>query len=198
VHRALTPGERRTLLVLARGAILDRLRGDGSLERLRSALEITPALEETRGAFVTLHVTDAAGDRPRLRGCIGTVAPTEPLHRHVIENAIHAAFDDPRFPPLEEREVPGLTIEISALTPMRPVEGPEVIVPGSDGVYLERGTSRAVFLPQVATEQGWGTREMLEHLALKAHLPRDGWHGASLKVFKAEVFGERDPVADAI
>jgi AmmeMemoRadiSam system protein A len=190
----LTPAERRTLLGLARAAILDRLRGDGSLERARTAARITPALERVRGAFVTLHTPDVPGGT-RLRGCIGTVTPTEPLYRHVIENAVHAAFDDPRFPPLEEHEVPGLTLEISALTALSPVNGPEAIVPGRDGVQLESGGSRSVFLPQVATEQGWGTRELLEHLALKAHLPRDAWQVANLAVFQAEVFGETDTPA---
>ena len=66
----------------------------------------------------------------------------------------------------------------------------DVIEPGRDGVLLEKGPRKAVFLPQVATEQGWGRRELLEHLALKAGLPRDGWRDASFSVFRAEVFGE--------
>jgi AmmeMemoRadiSam system protein A len=189
----LGAAERRTLLTLARSAIADRLGDDGSLERARGTAEITPALQEVRGAFVTLRGPERVpGGTFVLRGCIGTVFPEEPLHDNVVHNAVHAAFDDPRFPPVEPAELVALTIEISALTPMRSVTDPETIETGRHGVHLEHGAHRAVFLPQVATEQGWTRRDLLEHLALKAGLPRDGWRDAVLQVFEAEVFGERD------
>jgi AmmeMemoRadiSam system protein A len=185
----LTPEERRTLLGLARAAIVDRLRADGSLERLRNEARLTPALEQNRGAFVTLHVGSKDGAR-RLRGCIGTITAREALHLNVVHNAVHAAFDDPRFTRLEVDELPLLDVEISALTPLRPVDGPDRVVPGRDGVLLRRGGRSAVFLPQVATEQGWGIEELLENLALKAGLGRDEWREAELEVFQAEVFAE--------
>jgi AmmeMemoRadiSam system protein A len=185
----LTPEEREALLSLARAAIVDRLRADGSLERMRDEARLTPALEQRRGAFVTLHVRAKDGSH-RLRGCIGTITPREPLHRNVVHNAIHAAFDDPRFTPLEIGELPALSIEVSALTPLCAVDGPDRVVPGRDGVLLRRGGRSAVFLPQVATEQGWGVEELLENLALKAGLGREEWREADLEVFQAEVFGE--------
>jgi len=189
----LTTAERQTLLRLARAAIVDRLNGDGSLDRSREDARLTPVLEEHRGAFVTLHVGAKDGAR-QLRGCIGSITGREALYLNVIHNAVHAAFDDPRFSPLEIDELPSLSIEISALTPLRAVEGPDAVVPGRDGVVLRKGARSAVFLPQVATEQGWGVRELLENLALKAGMQRDEWREAGLEGFRAEVFGERDPV----
>jgi AMMECR1 domain-containing protein len=85
-----------------------------------------------------------------------------------------------------------IEIEISVLTPMVPVPGPDAIVPGRDGVVLRAGGRSAVFLPQVATEQGWGRTELLDNLALKAGLPAGAWRGkdASFLTFQADVFGE--------
>jgi AmmeMemoRadiSam system protein A len=125
-----------------------------------------------------------------LRGCIGYMGSREPLYRSVIDVARKSALEDPRFSPLAADELPGVRIEISALTPMRPVAGPEAIVVGRHGVQLVQGARRAVFLPQVAPEHGWDRAALLEHLARKAGLPADGWRGGQFSVFEAEVFGE--------
>jgi uncharacterized protein (TIGR00296 family) len=86
-----------------------------------------------------------------------------------------------------------LTIEISVLTPPAPVAGYEAIRVGTDGVVLQKQGRSAVFLPQVATEQGWNREQMLTQLALKAGLPPNAWReGATFLVFQAEVFGEAD------
>ncbi len=192
---ALDIPERRTLLELARSAIVDRVLSDGTLERCRAAAHITPTLEALRGAFVTLHVSvrSDSSEPHRLRGCIGSITSQEPLHRNVIRNAVRSAFEDPRFPALDATELERLEIEISALTPLRPVRDPASIVAGRDGVHLEHGKSSAVFLPQVAVEQGWDATELLQHLAIKAGLSREGWRDAGLEVFQAEVFGEASP-----
>jgi AmmeMemoRadiSam system protein A len=187
---ALTARERENLSLLARASLEEALGIAGAVKRALAGIELTPALRETRGAFVTLRergVVDATG-HPRLRGCIGTIEAREALHESVVRNAAHAALDDPRFAPVTRDELPGLSVEISALTPMRPVAGPGEIVCGRDGVLLERGSRRAVFLPQVATEQGWSVTELLEHLAQKAGLAGDDWRDAKLSVFEAEVF----------
>lgn len=190
----LDAAERRALLSLARAAIVDRMLSDGSLARCRDDVRITPALEAHRGAFVTLHVSEppeSAGTR-RLRGCIGTISPHEALHENVVRNAVHAAFDDPRFPALGREECSRLHIEISALTPVEEASDPESIVPGRDGVVLTHPSGSAVFLPQVATEQHWGRQDLLENLAVKAGLPRDAWKEGRIDVFRAEVFAEDD------
>lgn len=142
-------------------------------------------LRERRGAFVTLTLDGA------LRGCIGFIEGIEPLAAAVAVNAAAAAARDPRFPPVRPDEAARLHIEISALSPLRPVAGPEGIEVGRHGIVLTRGSARAVFLPQVAPEQGWDRDTTLDHLALKAGLPRDGWRSrARFEVFEADVFTE--------
>jgi AmmeMemoRadiSam system protein A len=190
----LHAADRSALLRLARLSIEDAILGSRSVESALAAIELTSPLVEKRGAFVTLwekEGNDAEEDR-RLRGCIGTIESADPLYRNVLRNAAHAALEDPRFAPVAAAELTRLQIEISALTPLLSVEGPEAIVIGTDGVVLEKGAFRAVFLPQVAVEQGWNTVQFLEHLARKAGLPPDDWKGAMLRTFGAEVFGEGD------
>jgi AmmeMemoRadiSam system protein A len=137
------------------------------------------------GAFVTLH------KRGQLRGCIGEIFPRRALVEAVAEQAINAAFHDPRFPRLHAGELDEIDIEISALTPPHPVESYDEIVIGRHGVVLEKNGRSAVFLPQVAPEQGWGLEETLTHLALKAGLASSDWKsGCRFEVFEAIVFGE--------
>jgi AMMECR1 domain-containing protein len=88
-------------------------------------------------------------------------------------------------------ELTGVRIEISALTPPRPLPPGGAIVIGRDGVALRLGAASAVFLPQVAPEQGWDAVTLLNQLARKAGLRPDRWREAQLQVFQAEVFGER-------
>ena len=80
---------------------------------------------------------------------------------------------------------------LGALTPPKPVASWRDIVLGRDGMTLEKGGAFAVFLPQVAPEQGWDLATTLTHLSLKAGLPADAWRsGASFETFRAEVFHE--------
>jgi AmmeMemoRadiSam system protein A len=142
--------------------------------------------------FVTLKLP-SPGDGPEngvLRGCIGTMTPIDPLHQAVIRTARSAAFGDPRFPPVELEELQRVRISISVLTPMTPIRDASEIVVGRDGVQLERGAHRSVFLPQVPVEQGWSRERYLEQLARKAGLDRDAWRDARLSTFRTESFGE--------
>ena len=146
-----------------------------------------PAALEPRGVFVTLK------KRGNLRGCIGRMVPDRPLANLVGTMALQAAFEDPRFRAVTLQELPDLEIEISVLTPMKPVSGPEAIVVGRDGVLLKKGGRSAVFLPQVAPEQGWGRDEMLDNLSRKAGLSASAWReGAEFSTFQALVFTEAD------
>jgi AmmeMemoRadiSam system protein A len=184
---ALLPEERESLLRLARGSILNTLENGTLPEPEELGVEITPTLQSLRGAFVTL----TRGGQ--LRGCIGDIFPQQPLYRSVMVNAVHAAIHDRRFRPVTPEEIPELRIEISVLTPQRTIETVEEIVVGTHGVVLEKAGRRAVFLPQVAPEQGWDRDEMLTHLARKAGLRGDAWRdGASFTVFEARVFGEEE------
>ena len=132
------------------------------------------ALAPPGATFVTLK---QAGE---LRGCIGSLEPRRPLGVDVRENAIAAAFRDPRFPPLAAWEYETTAIEVSLLTPEVRVDArseEELVAtlrPGVDGVIVQHGANRATFLPQV-----WATiadpREFLRALKRKAGLPEQFW-----------------------
>lgn len=188
----LDEAARQHLLRLARAALQQSLRSDGALDRELASSEPAPALLELRAAFVSLK-RPTSQDTETLRGCIGTIIARRPLYKSVIELARKSAFEDPRFAPMVADELCGVRIEISALTPMRSVAGPEEIETGRHGVQLSKGAAGAVFLPQVATEHGWSRETLLKQLALKAGLPEDAWRAAQLSVFEAEVFGEPKP-----
>jgi MEMO1 family protein len=144
-------------------------------------------LREHRGVFVTL--TEKRDGQ--LRGCIGNIFGDRPLVDGIVDNAVNAALHDPRFLAVTPDEESRLHLEISVLTPLRPVPGPEAIVVGRDGVLLEKQGRRSVFLPQVAPEQGWDVPTMLRHLAVKAGLGPDDWkEGATFQTFQAQVFEE--------
>jgi AmmeMemoRadiSam system protein A len=176
---------RRSLLDLARASIRDAILKDGSLEIAMEKTEITPPMLAERGLFVTIKEADR-----RLRGCIGTMSSRKPLYRTVIDTAPRAALEDPRFSPLGGEELEGVRISLSVLSPLRPLRDTAELVLGRDGLQLELREYRSVFLPQVATEQGWGRHQFLERLAMKAGLAKDAWREASLSVFEAVVFEE--------
>jgi AmmeMemoRadiSam system protein A len=105
-----------------------------------------------------------------------------------------AAFDDPRFPALEETDLDNVDVEISVLTPPRPISSPDEIEVGVHGLIVEMGYNKGLLLPQVAVEWKWDSREFLEQTCLKAGLDASSWQDpdASIYVFSAEVFGERE------
>ncbi len=178
----LSASDKLALLQLARQRIASRL--DGSVPEIK--IEATPAMQAVMGAFVTLH------KQGQLRGCIGEIFPRRPLVEAVAYQAVNAAFHDPRFPRLRADELDEIDIEISALTPPHPVGSFREIEIGRHGVVLEKHGHSAVFLPQVAPEQGWGLEETLSHLALKAGLGFSDWKsGCRFEVFEAIVFGEK-------
>jgi AmmeMemoRadiSam system protein B/AmmeMemoRadiSam system protein A len=175
--------QKRALLSLARSTITEVLLAD-ALPLPRSP---DPALNAHRGAFVTLKKNG------QLRGCIGHMAADGSLQKTVGAMALQAAFNDHRFTPVSVQELDQLEIEISVLTPYRPVAGPAAIRIGTDGVVIRKAGKSAVFLPQVAVEQGWNREEMLDYLCRKAGLPADGWkEGAELLTFQATVFSEHE------
>ena len=147
-----------------------------------------PALLENRGAFVTLRHGN------ELRGCLGYVEGIMPLIEAVAENAAAAARRDPRFSPVRPDELPHLTLEISALTPLAAVQDPADITAGQHGLMICLGPNRGLLLPQVATEYDWDRDQFLAHTCLKVGLPPDSWRdpSAQLYSFQAEVFGEKD------
>jgi len=184
-----TPGlneeDKKQLLLLARKTMVYALQNRRVPEASDLGITISDAMRPARAAFVTLKKNS------QLRGCIGDIFPQRPLYKSVITNAIHACVNDRRFEPVSQDELKDITIEISALTVPAPIASPDEIRIGVDGVILKKDGKSAVFLPQVAPEQGWDVDQTLTQLSRKARLPADGWkQGASFLVFQAEVFGE--------
>ncbi len=175
--------DQATLLMIARQTIAQYL----ASETTPLVRNVSPRLRARQGAFVTLN--DA---RDHLRGCIGHMADDLPLGQVVGAMALQAACNDQRFPAVTPGELDDLSIEISVLTPFVRVGGPQDIVVGRDGVVLRQGGRSAVFLPQVATEQGWDRDTLLTQLSRKAGLPGDAWrhNDAEFSTFQAQVFAE--------
>jgi AmmeMemoRadiSam system protein A len=192
--QTLDAEEGRLLLRLARSALMEKLGRRlpaGEAERLQSDLK-SPRLRMRRGTFVTLTL---AGN---LRGCIGNLFPTDSLVEGIRRNAVHAAFQDPRFNPLAEVELDQVEIEVSVLTEPQPLSysAPldllQKLRPHVDGVIVRQGYASATFLPQV-WDQLPNAEDFLGHLCLKAGLPRDAWKRSRLDVatYRVQRFEEQ-------
>ena len=157
------------LLGLARAAIAA---GFGSVAAPGD--DTAPWLAAPGACFVTLTLDG------RLRGCIGSIEPHRSLLYDVTHNAQAAAFADRRFPPLTASELPRTRIEVSLLSPTRPLpsNSPEELLsqlrPGIDGLILHWDGHRGTFLPQV-WEQLPEPQDFLNRLKLKAGLPESFW-----------------------
>jgi AmmeMemoRadiSam system protein A len=183
----LSAEDKNTLLSLARKTIVFYLDKRKIPEPSDLGIALTDGVKEERACFVTLK------ENGELRGCIGEIFPSQPLYKSVIVHAVAAAVRDPRFEAVSKDEVGKLSIEISALTPPRGVSSYRDIKIGTDGMVLKKNMRSAVFLPQVATEQGWSLEQTLSALSRKAGLPENAWkEGASFLTFQAEVFGESE------
>jgi hypothetical protein len=195
----LSEKDKEQLLTLARKTIVHYLKKKQVPEPSELGITISEAMRVPRAAFVTLKKSTVlqkhGEEKPQkvspLRGCIGDIFPRRPLYKSVIGNAINAAVNDRRFRPVTIDECNDITIEISALTAPKPISSPDEVRIGIDGVVLNKDGRSAVFLPQVAPEQGWDLNQTLTNLSLKARLSGDAWkEGASFLVFQAVVFGE--------
>jgi AmmeMemoRadiSam system protein A len=174
--------DQKTLLTIARKT-LEEFISNGNIPKF----DIKEGqLLEKRGVFVTLKKHD------ELRGCIGYIMPIEPLYKAVIEMTVSSSTKDPRFLPVSKKELKDISIEISALTPLMPVENPNQIEVGKHGLYITRGGRSGLLLPQVATENKWNRDEFLSQTCRKAGLPQNAWKekGTKTYTFTAQIFSE--------
>ncbi len=178
--------DRAELLQLAR----DTIRAVATTGRLPDYQTANPWFLEPAAVFVTLRGAPTEYERQgELRGCVGQVEADAPLYAAVQDAAAKAATVDPRFYPVQANEVDTLTLEISVLSPMRPIERYEEIEIGRDGLLLVGERRRGLLLPEVPIEYGWGPREFVRQLCRRASLPDDAWPGhARLWAFTTESF----------
>ncbi len=182
----LTNEEKETLLFLARNT-LETYTKTGYPPNFEPAIDkLTPRLQEKYGVFVTLK---KCGE---LRGCIGHTIPRISLFQGVVENTINSSSRDWRFRPVAQKEVSDIIIEISVLSKPKRIPGPDDFTVGKEGIIIRKGYANALFLPQVAKEQGWNKTETFCHLCQKAGLSRNAWEEDNVEfyVFTANVFHE--------
>ena len=173
--------EKKALLALARETILCYL----TTQTVPLARNLPARMDFPQGAFVTLR---KGGD---LRGCIGHIAPDIELGKTVGMVAFESAFNDSRFLPVQLNEMRDIEIEISVMTPLKPIRTPDEIVIGRDGILMSKDGVSSIFLPQVAPENKWGKTETLDNLCRKASLSLGCWKkGAAFQIFQADVFSE--------
>lgn len=185
----LSEEEGKFLVKLARESIETFIKERRKLE----VPEDTPTtLKEEMGAFVTLNKDGL------LRGCIGYPEPIAPLVNAVIDVAISAAVNDPRFSPVSVDELNDLAVEVSVLTKpelievKQPEEYIDKIKIGNDGLIIERGPYKGLLLPQVAVEWEWNVEEFLYNTCVKAGLTADCWLYPDVKIYKfsSQIFHE--------
>ncbi len=147
------------------------------------------------GVFVTLN------NPTGLRGCVGFALPDKKLYNALVDAAISAATEDPRFPPVSAEELEQITFEVTVLTPPEVIHVSDTkeyrsqIKVGRDGLIVKRGFNSGLLLPQVPIEYRWTEEEFLSHTCEKAGLPKDCWRDKETQVQKFEgiVFKEETP-----
>jgi len=192
----LTEEEGKFLIRIARNTVKQYLE-TGKV--LKPPKDTPKKLFEHCGVFVTISIP-VHGEK-ELRGCIGYPYPTSPLVEAVIDSAVNAATEDPRFEPLTLEELGTVVFEVSVLTPpetvavSNPKEYLSKIKVGEDGLIIERGPYKGLLLPQVPVEWGWCEEEFLCQCCMKAGLPPDTWLTKDAKIYKfnAIIFDEETP-----
>jgi len=180
-----TSEEKKILLITARQAIKSIFTGDKIAE---PDYTDHPLFKSHCGAFVTLTEDGI------LRGCIGYIISDIPLFQTICEAAVHAAINDPRFPPVKQNEINNLEIEISILSEPFPMNSYDEIEIGKHGLILEESGKRGLLLPQVPIEHKMNREQYLDAICQKAGFNRNYWKTKQLKLnaFTATVFSEKN------
>jgi len=186
----LTEEEGKEGLKLARAAI-DKYLSENI--KIKAEAHLPAIFEEKRGVFVTLNKYG------ELRGCIGYPYPIFKLKDAIIDAAISAAVNDPRFPQVTKEEFTDIVIELTILTTpqvlrVKPKDLPEQIEIGKHGLIVKKGIYQGLLLPQVATEYNWSAEEFLCQTCWKAGLPQDAWleKDTEVSTFEGQIFKEED------
>ena len=186
----------KELVIMARTVVTELLKNNLKI----SDSKFDSKFDFKSGVFVTLNKKNS------LRGCIGYPTPIKKLSNGLIDAAIAAAIEDPRFPPVNPNELDDVTFEVTVLTPPieikvnNPQEYLSIIKIGRDGIIVENSFTSGLLLPQVAKEYDWNVEEFLCHTCEKAGLDKNAWKVNSTKISKFEgiVFKEELPHGDIV
>ncbi len=201
--KPLTLEEGRFLVKLARRAIEEYVTKGRKIDPPPDTPE--KLLKLTYGVFTTLETYFEDGST-ELRGCIGFPQGIYPLARAVIESAIAAATEDPRFEPVRPEELDNIVIEVSVLSPLEelkvrsPKEYLNRIEIGRHGLVVKRGIFSGLLLPQVPVEYCWDVMTFLNEVCQKALLPPTCWtdEDTTIYIFEAQIFKEVKPRGEVI
>ncbi|HZD81903.1 MAG TPA: TIGR00296 family protein [Nitrososphaeraceae archaeon] len=190
----ISDGEGEQLVRLARRAVEEYLN-----ESIVVNFDNMYQFSQKAGVFVTLNYV--SNNEEHLRGCIGFPIPDKKLYQSVIEAAIAAATQDPRFPPIGKEELANVIFEVSVLTSpekinvQSPKEYQNHIKIGRDGLILRSEYGSGLLLPQVPVELKWDIDEYLANICYKAGAPPDTWlvPESQLYRFEATVYRESEP-----
>ena len=186
----------KELVIMARTVVTELLKNNLKI----SDSKFDSKFDFKSGVFVTLNKKNS------LRGCIGYPTPIKKLSNGLIDAAIAAATEDPRFPPVNPNELDDVTFEVTVLTPPieikvnNPQEYLSIIKIGRDGIIVENSFTSGLLLPQVAKEYDWNVEEFLCHTCEKAGLDKNAWKISSTKISKFEgiIFKEELPHGDIV
>ena len=186
----------KELVIMARTAVTELLKNNSKI----SDSKFDSKFDFKSGVFVTLNKKNS------LRGCIGYPIPVKRLSNGLMDAAIAAATEDPRFPPVSPNELDDVTFEVTVLTPPieikvnNPQEYLSIIKVGRDGIIVENSFTSGLLLPQVAKEYDWNVEEFLCHTCEKAGLDKNAWKVNSTKISKFEgiIFKEELPHGDIV
>ena len=156
-------------------------------------------LTQKAGVFVTLNYL--SNNKEYLRGCVGFPLAEKTLHQSVIEAAIAAATQDPRFEPINKKDIENIIFEVSVLSPpekievQNPKDYKNHIKIGRDGLILKCKYGSGLLLPQVPVELNWDINEYLANICYKAGAPPDAWLMPESQLYKfgAVIYKEFEP-----
>ena len=156
-------------------------------------------LSQNAGVFVTLNYL--SNNKEHLRGCVGFPLPEKKLYQSVIEAAIAAATQDPRFDPVNKEDMGNIIFEVSILSPPQKIEVQNrkdyrnCINIGRDGLILKWKYGSGLLLPQVPVELNWDVDEYLANICYKAGASPDAWLMPESQLYKfgAIIYKESEP-----
>ena len=188
---ALTDTDGEVLVKMARNTVKKYLETDVKV----IDNEFNSKFTAKAGAFVTINKQNS------LRGCIGYPLPIKKLSNAIIDAAIAAATEDPRFPPINVDEIDQIIFEVTVLSPPAEINVKNyqdylsMIKIGRDGLIVESNYKSGLLLPQVPIEYKWNVKEFLEHTCEKAGLDKHAWMDNDTKISKFEgiIFKEESP-----